>query len=312
MPIRGFLRLSPGPRPPHDASVNDTRRVDTDRLVALQAVDLTKRYRRDRRPALDGIDLSIRAGSVTALVGPNGAGKSTLMRCFMGFERPTRGFVAVTGVDPQRNRAGALARIGYVGQEGGLYRDLTADDHLDLAVALRRDFDKSGSRAALDLLGVPRRIRTGELSGGQRAQVALALALGTRAPILLLDEPIARLDPLARRDFLAVVGEAAREKGTTILLASHIIGDLDSVCDSLVVLAPARVMLHASIAEAARAHALVPATETVPPGELVATFSGPGGRLVSLVRRPASGETSLDEIVLGYLAAARSTLAGAA
>jgi ABC-2 type transport system ATP-binding protein len=275
--------------------------------VALQATDLAKRYRRNRAPALDGVDLSIPRGSVTALVGPNGAGKSTLIRCFLGLERPTRGSVTVHGIDPGHDRSAALARIGYVGQEMGLYRELSADDHFAMAAALRRSFDRDGATRRMDDLGVPRGARAAELSGGQQAQIALALALGTRAPVLLLDEPISRLDPLARRDFLAVVAGAAREEGTTVLLASHIVGDLDTICDSLIVLAPGRVMLHAPIATSRTNHAIVPASETVEPDELVATYNGPAGQPVSLVRRAGPGGASLDEIVLGYLAAARSS-----
>ena len=111
--------------------------------TALRAHDLTKRYRRSRPAALDRIDLDITAGGITALVGPNGAGKSTLIRCFLGFERPTRGFVTVDGIDPARDRAKALARIGYVGQDAGLYRQLTADEHLEVAAGLRAGFDLS-------------------------------------------------------------------------------------------------------------------------------------------------------------------------
>jgi ABC-2 type transport system ATP-binding protein len=299
--------VSTAARAAHDGVVDAAGTRPIGESVALEARGLVKRYRRDRGPALDGIDVSIPSGSVTALVGPNGAGKSTLIRCFLGFERPTRGFVTVDGIDPRRDRQAALARIGYVGQETGLYRDLSADDHLALAAALRRGFDRSGAARRLDALGIPLRVRTSELSGGQQAQIALALALGTQAPVLLLDEPISRLDPLARRDFMAVVGDAARRHGTTVLLASHIVGDLDSVCDSLIVLAPARVMLHGSIATARTSHAIVPAGTSVASDELVATFNGPSGRLVSLVRRPGSIEASLDEVVLGYLAAARGS-----
>jgi ABC-2 type transport system ATP-binding protein len=279
--------------------------------ASLRAQGLTKRYGHTRRAALDRIDLDITTGGITALVGPNGAGKSTLIRCFMGFERPTRGFVTVDGIDPARDRPRALARIGYVGQETGLYRQLTGDEHLELAAGLRPGFDRAGAADHLDAVGVPRRVRTAELSGGQQAQIALAMALGTQAPVLLLDEPVARLDPLARRDFLTTLGDGVRKGGSTVLLASHIIGDLEGVCDEVIVLAPAAVMFHGSIEAARTGHAIVPATDEVAPDDLVASFTGLTGRRVSLVRRPDTGDASLDDVVLGYLAAANASLGAA-
>jgi ABC-2 type transport system ATP-binding protein len=279
--------------------------------ASLRAQGLTKRYGRGRRAALDRIDLDITTGGITALVGPNGAGKSTLIRCFMGFERPTRGFVTVDGIDPARDRTRALARIGYVGQEAGLYRQLTGDEHLELAAGLRPGFDHAGAADHLDAVGVPRQVRTSELSGGQQAQIALAMALGTRAPVLLLDEPVARLDPLARRDFLTTLRDGVRKGGSTVLLASHIIGDLEGVCDELIVLAPAAVMFHGSLEAARTGHDIVPATDEVAPDDLVASFTGLTGRRVSLVRRPGTGDASLDDVVLGYLAAANASLGAA-
>jgi ABC-2 type transport system ATP-binding protein len=275
--------------------------------TALRAQDLTKRYRRSRPAALDGIDLDITAGGITALVGPNGAGKSTLIRCFLGFERPTRGLVTVDGIDPARDRAKALSRIGYVGQEAGLYRQLTADEHLEIAATLRLGFDRAAAVERLTAQGIARTVATAELSGGQQAQVALSIALATRAPVLLLDEPVARLDPLARLAFLTTLRDAARTEGTTVLLASHIIGDLEGVCDSLIVLAPGAVMFHGSIVAAKTGHAIVAATDEITADELVATYTGLTGRRMSLVRRSGTGDASLDDVVLGYLAAATAT-----
>jgi ABC-2 type transport system ATP-binding protein len=279
------------------------------RPIALRAHGLTKRYRRSRPAALDRIDLDITTGGITALVGPNGAGKSTLIRCFLGFERPTEGFVTVDGIDPARDRAKALSRIGYVGQETGLYPQLTAREHLELAGTLRPGFHRAGAAERLADRDIPLGVPTAELSGGQQAQVALSLALGTRAPVLLLDEPVARLDPLARRDFLTVLRDACRTEGITVLLASHIIGDLEGVSDTLIVLAPAAVVFHGSIDEARAGHAVVPASTDIEPDDLVATFSGMTGRRMSLIRRPGTGDASLDDVVLGYLAASTSTRA---
>ena len=305
-------------RLPASAQTSDDSSVDSpvsphapSTSAALRAQGLTKRSGRGRRAALDSIDLDITTGGITALVGPNGAGKSTLIRCFMGFERPTGGFVTVGGIDPARDRAGALARIGYVGQEAGLYGRLTGDEHLKLAASLRAGFDLAGAADHLDVVGVPRSARTSELSGGQRSQIALAMALGTRAPVLLLDEPVARLDPLARNDFLTTLRDEVRARGTTVLLASHIIGDLEGVCDDVIVLAPAAVMFHGSLATARTGHAIVPATDDIAPAELVASFTGLTGRRVSLVRRPGTGDASLDDVVLGYLAAANASVKAA-
>ncbi len=281
--------------------------------AVIEANGLSKRYRRDRPPALNGIDLTIPAGSFVALVGPNGAGKTTLIRCCLGFERPSAGTVLVMGSDPQVDRTAALLKVGYVGQEPGLYRDLSVADHLALAAALRPGFDRTGARERLDDLGIPGRSPAGELSGGQQAQVALALALGTRAPVLLLDEPLASLDPLARRDFLTVVADAVHRGGVTALLASHIVGDLAAVCDRLIVLAPGRVMLDDDIEHAQQHHTLVARAE-VGDADVIGAFGDQRGGILSLVRtiEPASEPASLDDIVLGYLAAGRPSPVGAA
>ncbi len=272
--------------------------------IALRTEDLTKRYRSDRAPALDGVDLTIHAGSSVALVGPNGAGKSTLIRTFLGFDRPTSGRALVVGIDPRRDRVAALRRIGYVGQDPGLYRDLTVVDHVALAEALRSDFDGPAALERFDALGIDRAMRVGHLSGGQRAQVALVLALGTRAPILLLDEPLASLDPLARRDFLSMI-RAARDGGTTILFASHIVGDLEAACDHLVVLASGRIMLDDSIARVRTSHAVVDFAGA-PSDAVIGTFDDRAGRPQVLIRvdDPVAQPPALDDVVLGYLAAA--------
>ena len=201
----------------------------------FEAHGLGKRYRR-RQWALRDVDVSVPAGSITALVGPNGAGKSTLIKAGIGFERPTAGRVFVDGVDPWKERGRAIRRVGYVPQSPSLYRELTVDDHVRLAATLRRGFDVDLARRRLDQLAIPLTSRADELSGGQQAQVGLALALGTRAPVLLLDEPLASLDPLARREFLHVLVDAVRADGATALLSSHVITDIEQACDRLLVL----------------------------------------------------------------------------
>ncbi len=274
--------------------------------VALEAHGVGKRYRRGRPWALRDVDLTIPAGSITALVGPNGAGKSTLIKGYVGFERPTAGRLLIGGVDPWRDRGGAIRRIGYVPQAASLYRELSVSDHLALAARFRPSFDRRAAELRLEQLDIPLRVIADELSGGQQAQVGLAIALGTRAPVLLLDEPLASLDPLARREFLHVMVEAVREAGSTALLASHVITDIEQACDRLLVLGGGRKLLDVSIAEARAAHRVVD-DGPIDVGRLVGRFPDPEGKLVALVEgaggpgRPAT----LEEVVLGHLAAGR-------
>lgn len=268
--------------------------------VTLQARGLAKRYGR-RTWALEGIDLDIPAGGITALVGPNAAGKSTLIKTWIGFERPTRGSVSVMGIDPWRDRSGALEHLGYVPQSPALYDGLSVEDHLDFAVQLRPGFDRSAARTRLDQLGIPRGTGARSLSGGQQAQVALALALGTRAPILLLDEPLASLDPLARREFLHVLADAVRADGATALLSSHIVTDVEQFCDRLVVLGVGRVLLHERVTAALQRHHITPGAVNGAVSTFAAADGAPNSLVVGVGQRPAT----LEEVVLGYLAAGR-------
>lgn len=273
----------------------------------LEARELAKRYRRNVW-ALQGIDLELPAGGITALVGPNAAGKSTLIKTWVGFEKPTRGSVRVAGIDPWKDRSGALAHLGYVPQSPALYDGLSVDDHLDLARQLRPGFDRDYARERLAQLDIPADRGGRDLSGGQQAQVALAIALGTRAPILLLDEPLASLDPLARREFLHVLTDAVRGDGTTALLSSHIVTDVEQACDRLIVLGVGRVLLQDSVAGAMAAHAI---SATEHPGA-VASFGAPDGSRIWLVRGEGDRPATLDEVVLGYLASGRSSAQSAA
>ena len=274
--------------------------------AVLEARGLAKRYRRGVW-ALGGIDLELPAGGITALVGPNAAGKSTLIKTWVGFEKPTRGSAAVMGLDPWRQRSRALGHIGYVPQSPSLYDGLSVADHLDLAVQLRPGFDRNYARERLAQLDIPAGQGARNLSGGQQAQVALALALGTRAPILLLDEPLASLDPLARREFLHVLTDAVRSDGATALLSSHIVTDVEQACDRLIVLGVGRVLLHDTVAEAMSAHAI---SSTERP-DAVASFGAPDGSRIWLVRGDGDRPATLDEVVLGYLASARASAVAA-
>lgn len=278
---------------------------------ALEAVGLSKRYWRGTL-ALDGVSLQVVRGSITALVGPNAAGKSTLIKTFVGFERPTAGSVRVLGIDPLRDRAGALARLGYVPQTPSLYRELTAADHLDMAVHVRPSFDRVGALAHFKELGIDPRARPGTLSGGQQAQVMLAIALGAHPEVLLLDEPLASLDPLARTEFLVLLRAEVLARGSTALLSSHIITDIEQSCDRLIVLGVGRVLLDDSLADAVVAHRVLAGDGTTAAGATtIGSFPGDDGSRMTLVR--ATPETdkaglrpaSTDELVKGYLAAGR-------
>jgi ABC-2 type transport system ATP-binding protein len=282
--------------------------------VALEAHGLSKRF--GKKVALDSVDLSVPAGSVTALVGPNGAGKTTLIKVCMAFERPNRGSVEVDGVDPWRHRSEALRRVGYVPQTPAVYRGLDVDDHLAMARSLHAGFDVEYARRRLKQLGIPLDQRADTLSGGQAAQLGLAIALGTRARVLLLDEPLANLDPLARREFIQVLIDAIRSDGSTALLSSHIVTDVEEACDRLVILGAGKVLLDCPLEEARRAHKLTDSKSPPRGGVAIGSFAGKGLTRLTLWRLPAgAGEggsararpASLEDVVLGYLAAGRGT-----
>jgi ABC-2 type transport system ATP-binding protein len=222
---------------------------------ALAAAGLGKRY--GSSWALRDCDLEIPPGSVTALVGPNGAGKTTLLQLAVGLSRPSEGSVRVLGHSPREDAASVLPRIGFVAQEHPLYDGFSVSEMLELGRRLNPGWDGAAARARIDHLGLPPRQKVGSLSGGQQAQVALTLALAKRPDLLLLDEPVASLDPLARREFLQSVMEAVAETGMTVLLSSHIVADLERVCDHLVILSRARTQLVGPIDEIVAAHRLL-------------------------------------------------------
>jgi ABC-2 type transport system ATP-binding protein len=283
----------------------------------MQAHGLTKRFK--RKVALDAVDLSIPAGSVTALVGPNGAGKTTLIKVCMAFERPNAGRVEVDGVDPWKHRSAALRRVGYVPQTPAVYRGLSVEDHLSMARSLHSGFDSDYARRRLNQLGIPLEQRADTLSGGQAAQLGLAIALGTRAKVLLLDEPLANLDPLARREFIQVLVDAIRTDGSTAILSSHIVTDVEEACDRLAILGSGKILLDCPLAEARQQHVLTDSAAPPPGGVAIGSFAGKGLSRLTLWRMPAAvaqtsadaapapDTASLEEVVLGYLAAGRGT-----
>jgi ABC-2 type transport system ATP-binding protein len=279
--------------------------------LALRADGLGKRY--GSKWALQDCTLEIPAGSVTALVGPNGAGKTTLLQLAVGLSRPSTGTVHVLGHSPQRDARAVLPRIGFVAQEHPLHRGFTVAETLKLGRSLNPRWDDAIAFDRIERLGLPLDLSVSKLSGGQQAQVALTLALAKRPELLLLDEPIASLDPLARREFLNSLMEGVMETGVTVVLSSHIVADLERVCDHLVILSHARALLGGPIEEIVAGHRLLTGPRNDPAAvarvHQVIRESHTERQTTLLVR--ANGhvydscwelhEIDLEEIVLAYL-----------
>ncbi len=277
---------------------------------AIETHGLSKRYR--KVTALSEATISVPEGRISALIGPNGAGKSTLLRLLAGLARPSGGELAVLGGRPRQDPA-FLADVGFLAQEIPLYRRFTAADHIGMGAHLNHRWDGASVRRRLQSLNIPLDQAVGTLSGGQRAQVALALTLAKRPRLLLLDEPVAALDPLARRHFLAFLAEAVADGGLTVVLSSHLLADLERVCDHLILLATARVQLYGDIdtlladhqvlvgprqdtTAIERTHEIVQAVRTARQTTLLIRRNGP-------VIDPAweAADVGLEELVLGYM-----------
>jgi ABC-2 type transport system ATP-binding protein len=224
-------------------------------VVPITTTALGKRY--GSKWALSDCTLDIPAGVVAALVGPNGAGKTTLLTLTAGLSKPSSGSVRVLGHDPRREPKRVLPHVGFVAQEHPLYRGLTVAETLKFGRKMNAQWDDRQARERIERLGLSLGQRVGKLSGGQQAQVALTLALAKKPELLLLDEPVASLDPIARRDFLHALTDAASESGMTVLLSSHNIADLERVCDYLVILAAGGVQLAGSMEQVLAGHRLI-------------------------------------------------------
>ncbi|HEX3715974.1 MAG TPA: ABC transporter ATP-binding protein [Trebonia sp.] len=282
---------------------------------AVATSGLTKRYR--RATALENCTLTVPEGSICALLGPNGAGKTTLLRLLCGLAAPTGGTAAVLGAAPRQDPE-FLAGVGFLAQEMPLYRRMTAADHIAVGAHLNRRWDGGSVAARLGALGIPLDRAVATLSGGQRAQVALALVLAKQPRLLLLDEPVAALDPLARRHFLATLTEAvaAAEGSLTVVLSSHLVGDIERVCDHLILLAAARVQLCGDTEELLAGHKVLvgPKKDTAPlerdHAVVQATTAGRQSTVLVRLRGPLTDpayqaeDVGLEELVLGYMGAA--------
>lgn len=206
--------------------------VETDRLA--------KRY--GGRWALRDCTLSIPEGRVVGLVGPNGAGKTTLLHLAVGLLRPSAGTISVLGGPPPEGPE-ALARVGFLAQDSPAYARLTVQQHLAMGRWLNPTWDETFASERIDELGLDRNQRAGSLSGGERAQLALTLAVAKRPELLILDEPVASLDPLARREFLQTLMAVVARGGVTVVMSSHLVADLERICDYFIVLVASRVAL---------------------------------------------------------------------
>ncbi len=222
---------------------------------ALEAQQLGKRY--GRKWALNECTFQLPRGRIAALVGPNGAGKTTLLHLCMGLLKPSAGRISVLGRDPARQPIETLPNVGFVAQDHPLYNGFTVADTLTFGRKMNPRWDNELALSRLRQLDIPLDQHVGKLSGGQRSQVALAIALAKRPQLLLLDEPVASLDPLARRDFLRTLVEAARGNDITTMLSSHIVADLEQSCDYLIILSASRVQLVGEIADICASHRLL-------------------------------------------------------
>jgi ABC-2 type transport system ATP-binding protein len=281
--------------------------------AVLEAHRLGKRYR--RRWALAGCTLSIPAGYVAGLVGPNGAGKTTLLHLAVGLLQPTTGTIEVLGGVPGSGPA-QLARVGFMAQDSPTYSAWSVADHLRLCAEANRGWDARFAAGRVAALGLNPAQRAGKLSGGQRAQLALTLALAKRPELLILDEPVARLDPLARREFLQDLHTAAAEQRLSVLLSSHLVADVERACDYLIVLANGQVQLAGEIEVLVATHHVLTGSgrqpAVAPAGCQVVTETRAGQQATLLVRAPGpfrdpswtSVPAGLEDLVLAYMSRA--------
>lgn len=278
--------------------------------AVLRAHGLGKRY--GRRWALSDCNLEIPTGKVVGLVGPNGAGKTTLLHLAVGLLAPTAGTIEVLGDRPAASPA-QLGRVGFVAQETPAYATLSVADHLRLGAWLNPGWDDKRAKHRIEGLGLDAAQKAGKLSGGERAQLALTLAIAKRPELLLLDEPVAGLDPLARREFLQGLMEVVAEHGVSVVLSSHLVADLERVCDYLVVLVASHVRVAGEVEGLLTSHrrligprrdpAGLPATQEV----IEASHTDRQSTLLVRVEGPILDpawtveEISLEDLVLAYM-----------
>jgi ABC-2 type transport system ATP-binding protein len=287
--------------------------------AVLQSRGLGKRYR--QRWALTDCTLSIPAGHVVGLVGPNGAGKTTLLHLATGLLAPTSGTIEVLGGEPAAGPA-QLARVGFVAQDTPTYAGLSVAEHLRLGAHLNPGWDAGLARDRIERLGLDPGQRAGKLSGGQRAQLALTLAMAKRPELLILDEPIASLDPLARREFLQSLMEFTAGNQVSVVLSSHLMADLERVCDYLIVLVASRVWVAGEVEDLLATHHLLTGARCDPavlsPGWQVISASHTDRQTTLLVRSSSLiddpawtvDQIGLEDLVLAYMSQAPGAMPG--
>jgi ABC-2 type transport system ATP-binding protein len=287
--------------------------------AVIETNDLGKQY--GRKWALRNCTLSIPEGKVVGLVGPNGAGKTTLLSLAVGLLAPTRGSITVLGGHPGDGPA-QLGKVGFVAQDTPAYAGLSVGKHLRMGAYLNPNWDQELARSRIDQLGLDPRQKAGSLSGGQRAQLALTMAVAKRPDLLLLDEPVASLDPLARREFLQGLMEIVAGHGVSVVLSSHLIADLERVCDYLVLLVASQVQLAGEVAGLLATHHRLSGARrdrlSLPSGQEVIEQSHTEKQSTFLVRAdepildPAwtVRPVTLDDLVLAYMGQARNPSPG--
>src|SRR5215472_7979169 len=238
-------------------------------VPALRTNRLGRRY--GKVWGLRDCTLEVPAGAVAALVGPNGAGKTTLLEMIIGLLEPTEGQVSVFGETSRADTAETLARVGYVAQDHPLYRDFTVADMFHLGRAMNPSWDQELAAARMDALGIPVKRKVKSLSGGQQAQVSLTMALAKRAPLLVLDEPVSSLDPVARLEFMRDVMASAADADLTFLISSHVVSELERFCDWLIILAHGHVQIAGPVDDLLGTHRLLTVPRATPDGDLPGT-----------------------------------------
>jgi ABC-2 type transport system ATP-binding protein len=283
--------------------------------AAIETVGLGKRF--GRRWALTDCSLTIPAGRVVGLVGPNGAGKSTLLNLAVGLLTPSAGSISVLGGRPASEPA-HLKRIGFLAQESPTYSRMTVAQHVEMGRLMNPAWDGDFASDRIEELGLDRSQRAGTLSGGQRAQLALTLAVAKRPELLILDEPVAALDPLARWEFLQTLMTVVATQGVGVVLSSHLIADLQQVCDFLVVLVGGQVVLSGEVDELLASHHRLTGARrdsTRLPADQTLISESHAEKQTTLMVRTAQpildpawtvSAVTLDDLVLAYLRQARA------
>jgi ABC-2 type transport system ATP-binding protein len=278
--------------------------------AVLETTGLSRRY--GRRWALSDCTLEIPPGHVVGLVGPNGAGKTTLLHLAVGLLSPTSGAIRVLGDRPAHGSA-QLARVGFVGQQTPVYAGLSIADHLRFGAWLNPSWDRDLAERRIEQLDLDPGQKAGELSGGQRAQLALTMAIAKRPEFLVLDEPVASLDPLARREFLQHLMESVAEHGLSVVLSSHLVSDLERVCDYLIVLVSSRVQVAGEMEDLLASHHRLTGPRRDPgtlPGDqevIEANHTDRQSTLIVRTEQPILDPTwtvaqiSLEDLVLAYM-----------